>query len=179
LGKKSGVIVIHQVEKRSRLSPSKVRKGGFEDACLKSTFVWRSSGGRLNNLQKSLNETAKRALTRGAHGTMVIYFQHHYIPVELAKKRGLYSETGRTMVKERLVGKGYRFGTLKKPFGEYFDRVYFDMAGFEGYDGAQLRSASHKAGAVDFCHGLPARFYGREHGHGKGHARDKKLHRRS
>jgi hypothetical protein len=62
LGKKSGVIVIHQVEKRSRLSPSKVRKGGFEDACLKSTFVWRSSGRRLNNLQKSLNETAKRAL---------------------------------------------------------------------------------------------------------------------
>jgi hypothetical protein len=35
-------------------------------------------------------------------------------------------------VKERLVGKGYRFGTLKKPFGEYFDRAYFDMAGFEG-----------------------------------------------
>jgi predicted TIM-barrel fold metal-dependent hydrolase len=31
---------------------------------------------------------------------MVIDFQHHYIPVELAKKRGLYSETGRTMLKE-------------------------------------------------------------------------------
>ena len=39
---------------------------------------------------------------------------------------------GIAAVKERLVGKGYRFGTLKKPFGEYFDRVYFDMAGFEG-----------------------------------------------
>ncbi len=39
---------------------------------------------------------------------------------------------GIAAVKERLVGKGYRFGTLKKPFGEYFDGVYFDMAGFEG-----------------------------------------------
>ena len=29
---------------------------------------------------------------------MVIDFQHHYIPVELAKKRGLYSETGKTML---------------------------------------------------------------------------------
>lgn len=35
-------------------------------------------------------------------------------------------------MKDRLVGKGYRFGTLKKPFAEYFDMVYFDMAGFEG-----------------------------------------------
>ena len=31
---------------------------------------------------------------------MVIDFQHHYIPVALAKKRGLYSETGRTMLQE-------------------------------------------------------------------------------
>jgi predicted TIM-barrel fold metal-dependent hydrolase len=39
---------------------------------------------------------------------------------------------GIAAVKDRLVGKGYRFGTLKNPFGEYYDRVYFDMAGFEG-----------------------------------------------
>lgn len=39
---------------------------------------------------------------------------------------------GIAAVKDRLVGKGYRFGTLKKPFGEYYDLVYFDMAGFEG-----------------------------------------------
>jgi len=39
---------------------------------------------------------------------------------------------GIAAVKDRLVGKGYRFGTLKKPFAEYFDMVYFDMAGFEG-----------------------------------------------
>jgi hypothetical protein len=31
---------------------------------------------------------------------MVIDFQHHYIPVELAKKRGLYSDTGRTLLQE-------------------------------------------------------------------------------
>ena len=34
---------------------------------------------------------------------------------------------------QRAVGrKGLSFGTLKKPLGEYFDRIYFDMAGFEG-----------------------------------------------
>ena len=31
---------------------------------------------------------------------MVIDFQHHYIPVELAKRRGLYSASGRTMLQE-------------------------------------------------------------------------------
>jgi hypothetical protein len=31
---------------------------------------------------------------------MVIDFQHHYIPVQLAKKRGLYSETGVTMLEK-------------------------------------------------------------------------------
>lgn len=31
---------------------------------------------------------------------MVIDFQHHYIPVDLAKKRGLYSETGKTLLQE-------------------------------------------------------------------------------
>ena len=39
---------------------------------------------------------------------------------------------GIAAVKDRLVGKGYRFGTLRRPFGEYYDMVYFDMAGFEG-----------------------------------------------
>jgi predicted TIM-barrel fold metal-dependent hydrolase len=39
---------------------------------------------------------------------------------------------GIAAVKDRLVGKGYRFGTLKRPFGEYYEMVYFDMAGFEG-----------------------------------------------
>jgi predicted TIM-barrel fold metal-dependent hydrolase len=39
---------------------------------------------------------------------------------------------GISAVKDRLVAKGYRFGTLKRPFGEYYDMIYFDMAGFEG-----------------------------------------------
>jgi len=39
---------------------------------------------------------------------------------------------GIAAVKDRLIGKGYRFGTLKRPVGEYYDKVYFDMAGFEG-----------------------------------------------
>lgn len=39
---------------------------------------------------------------------------------------------GIAAIKERLLGKGYRFGTLKRPFGEYFDMLYFDLAGFEG-----------------------------------------------
>ncbi|MSP37340.1 MAG: hypothetical protein EXR70_02450 [Deltaproteobacteria bacterium] len=39
---------------------------------------------------------------------------------------------GIAAVKDRLVAKGYRFGSLKKNFGEYYDMVFFDMAGFEG-----------------------------------------------
>jgi predicted TIM-barrel fold metal-dependent hydrolase len=39
---------------------------------------------------------------------------------------------GISAVKDRLVAKGYRFGTLKRPFADYYDMVYFDMAGFEG-----------------------------------------------
>lgn len=45
---------------------------------------------------------------------MIVDFQHHYIPKELARKHGLYS------------------GTLDEPFEHYFDMLYFDMAGFEG-----------------------------------------------
>jgi predicted TIM-barrel fold metal-dependent hydrolase len=39
---------------------------------------------------------------------------------------------GIAAVKDRLVAKGYRFGTLGRPFAEYFDMIYFDLAGFEG-----------------------------------------------
>ncbi len=39
---------------------------------------------------------------------------------------------GVSAIKDRLVAKGYRFGTLKRPFEEYFDMLYFDLAGFEG-----------------------------------------------
>ncbi|MEI9477491.1 MAG: amidohydrolase family protein [Deltaproteobacteria bacterium] len=39
---------------------------------------------------------------------------------------------GISAVKDRLIAKSYRFGTLKRPFEEYFDMLYFDTAGFEG-----------------------------------------------
>jgi aminocarboxymuconate-semialdehyde decarboxylase len=40
---------------------------------------------------------------------------------------------GVAAIKERLLNKAYRFGTsLPKSFAEYFDQLYFDMAGFEG-----------------------------------------------
>ncbi|MFQ5850759.1 MAG: amidohydrolase family protein [Candidatus Binatia bacterium] len=39
---------------------------------------------------------------------------------------------GISAIKDRLVAKGYRFGTLRRPFGEYLDMLYFDLAGFEG-----------------------------------------------
>jgi len=38
---------------------------------------------------------------------------------------------GLTGYKERIARSSYRF-KLPKPFGDYFDRLYFDMAGFEG-----------------------------------------------
>lgn len=39
---------------------------------------------------------------------------------------------GIAAVKDRLMAKGYRFGTLKQSFEQYFDMLYFDLAGFEG-----------------------------------------------
>jgi uncharacterized protein len=39
---------------------------------------------------------------------------------------------GIAAVKDRLVAKGYRFGTLRRSFADYFEMLYFDLAGFEG-----------------------------------------------
>ena len=39
---------------------------------------------------------------------------------------------GIASIKDRLMAKAYRFGTLKRPFEEYFDMLYFNTAGFEG-----------------------------------------------
>ena len=39
---------------------------------------------------------------------------------------------GIVAVKDRLSAKGYRFGTLKRSFVDYFQMLYFDLAGFEG-----------------------------------------------
>ena len=60
---------------------------------------------------------------------------------------------GITAVKDRRVGKGYRFGTLKRSFAEYYDLVYFDMAGFEG-GAAALKCALLGIRLNDWC--LPA-----------------------
>ncbi len=49
---------------------------------------------------------------------------------------------GIAAVKDRLVGKGYRFGTLQKPFAEYFDGIYFRHGRFRGRPGsASMRAA--------------------------------------
>lgn len=39
---------------------------------------------------------------------------------------------GIAAVKDPLSAKGYRFGTLKRSFVDYFEMLYFDLAGFEG-----------------------------------------------
>jgi predicted TIM-barrel fold metal-dependent hydrolase len=39
---------------------------------------------------------------------------------------------GIAAVKDRLLAKAYRFGTLKRSFADYFEMLYFDLAGFEG-----------------------------------------------
>ena len=63
---------------------------------------------------------------------------------------------GIAAVKDRLVAKGYRFGTLKRPFADYYDMVYFDMAGFEG-GLAALNCAFRSVGSLtDRSADLPA-----------------------
>jgi hypothetical protein len=67
---------------------------------------------------------------------VVIDFEHRYIPIELAQRMGINTET-KTIVgcmagyKERIARSAYRF-KLPKSFADYSDRLYFDMAGFEG-----------------------------------------------
>jgi aminocarboxymuconate-semialdehyde decarboxylase len=39
---------------------------------------------------------------------------------------------GTAAIRERLAAKSGRFGTLTRPFAESFERLYFDLAGFEG-----------------------------------------------
>ena len=76
---------------------------------------------------------------------------------------------GIAAVKERLIGKGYRFGTLKKPFGEYFDRVYFDMAGFEGgMSAVECALTSMRADRLVFASDYPQDFTGVNTDTGKG-----------
>jgi len=39
---------------------------------------------------------------------------------------------GIAAVKDRLTAMSYRFGTIERPFEDYLDMLYFDLAGFEG-----------------------------------------------
>lgn len=80
---------------------------------------------------------------------------------------------GIAAIKERLAAKAYRFGPhLKRPFDEYFDRLYFDMSGFEGGPNA-LRCAltGIKPERMVFATDYPQDFTGATTDTGKG-ARD-------
>jgi predicted TIM-barrel fold metal-dependent hydrolase len=76
---------------------------------------------------------------------------------------------GISAVKDRLVAKGYRFGTLKRPFAEYYDMIYFDMAGFEGgLTALQCALAGICPGRLVFASDYPQDFTGvnTDTGHG-------------
>jgi predicted TIM-barrel fold metal-dependent hydrolase len=76
---------------------------------------------------------------------------------------------GISAVKERLIAKAGRFGTLKRPFEESFDRLYFDLAGFEGGPIA-LRCAVEgiRADRLVFATDYPQDFTGATTQSGKG-----------
>ncbi len=76
---------------------------------------------------------------------------------------------GVAAVKDRLMAKAFRFGTLKRPFDEYFSRISFDTAGFEGAEGA-LRAAltGIKPSQMVFGTDYPQDFSGVQTDTGKG-----------
>lgn len=77
---------------------------------------------------------------------------------------------GVAALKERLKAKAYRFGTkLPRSFDDYFDLLYFDMAGFEGGRGA-LHSAlaALKPEQLVFATDYPQDFTGAMTDTGKG-----------
>src|SRR5207249_2442863 len=77
---------------------------------------------------------------------------------------------GVAAIKERLRAKAYRFGTkLPRSFDEYFDDLYFDMAGFEG-GRAALQSAltGIKPEQLVFATDYPQDFTGQLTDTGKG-----------
>lgn len=77
---------------------------------------------------------------------------------------------GVAAIKERLRGKAYRFGTgLRRSFDEYFDRLYFDMAGFEGGTAAlQCALTGLKPEQLVFATDYPQDFTGTLTDSGKG-----------
>lgn len=76
---------------------------------------------------------------------------------------------GIAAVKSRLIAKGFRFGTLKRPFEDYFSQISFDAAGFEG-DLPTLRAAltGIKPSQIVFATDYPQDFSGVQTDTGKG-----------
>jgi predicted TIM-barrel fold metal-dependent hydrolase len=77
---------------------------------------------------------------------------------------------GVAAIKERLRAKAYRFGTkLPRSFDEYFDLLYFDMAGFEGGRAAmQSALTGIKPERLVFATDYPQDFTGQLTDTGKG-----------
>ena len=76
---------------------------------------------------------------------------------------------GIAAVKERLEAKAGRFGTLKRPFSESFERLYFDTAGFEGGPIAlRCALAGIRADRLVFATDYPQDFTGATTQSGKG-----------
>ena len=77
---------------------------------------------------------------------------------------------GVAAIKERLRAKAYRFGAkLPRPFDDYFDLLYFDMAGFEGGRAAlQCALTGIKPEQLVFATDYPQDFTGQLTDTGKG-----------
>ena len=82
-------------------------------------------------------------------------------------------------VKDRLVAKAYRFGTLDKPFEHYFDMLYFRHGRLRrGHRRPGLRPPGHPARPAGVRHRLPTGLHRRQHRHRQGNDRAAGLHRR-
>jgi aminocarboxymuconate-semialdehyde decarboxylase len=75
---------------------------------------------------------------------------------------------GLQAVQDRLLAKGYRFGTLKRPFGYYFDMLYFDLAGFEGVSQLCIVPSKASPERLVFASDYPQDFTGVNTDTGKG-----------
>ena len=64
--------------------------------------------------------------------------------------------------------KGYRSGTLKRPFGDYFDMLYFDLAGFEGVSQLCIVPSKASPERLVFASDYPQDFTGVNTDMGKG-----------
>ena len=75
---------------------------------------------------------------------------------------------GIATVKERLVGKGYRFGTLKKPFGDYFDRSIWIWLGLKAASRRSTARFKVRPEQLIFASDYPQDFTGVNADTGKG-----------